>query len=315
MKISKKKPTENIIVTCGSGSGPIYLARTLAKKHKVFIVDGSEQGVAPHLGFPFAKIPFGNSEKFVPALTSLIKKWNIDCIVPCADEELLGALELSQKLGVTSVIPQNPEFIERCLNKRRLMEELSKEGISELRGFSKRSDVLYPAVAKPNRGRGSREMHIIKDKDQLEGYFKLYGRFWDDVLVQPHIGGDEYTVSVIVNDVNAIIGIVPKKVISKRGITRVAMSDSNRKIQVACERIVAVFNPRGPFNVQLKWCNGEVYIFEINPRLSTTAVLTDRAFGHEVELYLKHRGRKSIANPPKLKKGIYLYRYEENVFK
>ena len=71
-------------------------------------------------------------------------------------------------------------------------------------------------MVKPIYGRGSREMHITKNARELDGYFKLYNKKFNDVVAQPYIGGDEYTVSVIANNLNKIIGIVPKKIILKR---------------------------------------------------------------------------------------------------
>jgi carbamoylphosphate synthase large subunit len=59
---------------------------------------------------------------------------------------------------------------------------------------------------------------------------------------------------------------------------------------------------------------GKGYIFEINPRLSTTSVLSNKAFGNEVELYIKYYNADEINNPPELKSGVYLYRYDDNVF-
>jgi carbamoyl-phosphate synthase large subunit len=126
--------------------------------------------------------------------------------------------------------------------------------------------------------------------------------------------GVEYTVSVIVNDTNTILGIVPKRVIEKRGITRAAVAERNLAIERACRKVVSALEPRGLFNVQLKLVEGKVYIFEINPRLSTTVVLTDKAFGNEVELYLDHQGKTHVKGLPRMKKGVSLYRYEENVF-
>jgi carbamoyl-phosphate synthase large subunit len=174
--------------------------------------------------------------------------------------------------------------------------------------------VQYPAVVKPISGRGSRGVHIISSKEELGGYLALYKKKFEDVLVQQHIEGEEYTISVIVNDQNEIIGIVPKRAIEKRGITRIAVVEHNALIEKNMRVIVDKLRPCGPFNVQLKLLNNKIYIFEINPRLSTTAVLTDKAFGNEVELCLKYKGKTRVAQPSRLKTGIKLFRYEENVF-
>lgn len=309
------KNKKNILITCGGGGGPIYLARKLKQKHNVFLVDGGDQNVAPYLGFPFAKIPFGNSTEFPVAIKALIEKWNINCVVPGADEELLPLVQLLEEKPALMVLTPSKEFISLCLNKKKLMEVLEKLNISHLLPFTKKEAVKYPAIAKPIFGRGSRQVHILNSADQLDGYLKLYGKKFDDILVQPHIDGVEYTISVIVNNLNKIIGIVPKKIIEKRGITRAAVVEKNHLIDKVCKKIVKEFNPRGPFNVQLMIKNGKVFIFEINPRLSTTSVLTDKSFGNEVELYIKYFNKDKINTPPALKENVRLFRYEENIFK
>jgi carbamoyl-phosphate synthase large subunit len=195
------------------------------------------------------------------------------------------------------------------------MEKLARAGISELLPYKDIQNIKYPVMAKPVFGRGSRAAHKIENQKQMEGYLNLYGKDFGSVLVQPFVGGDEYTVSVIVNNLNEIIGIVPKKIILKRGITRAAVTEKNQLIENACREIVETLRPAGPFNVQLKLEQGRVFIFEINPRLSTTSVQTNEAFGNEIELYIKYFDSKEIKDPPTMKEGVSLFRYEENFFK
>lgn len=311
MNIHRKK---NILITCAGGSGPIYLARRLKNKFKIFLAEATKQNIAAFLGFPFAVIPFGNSPAYVKSVKSLIKKWRIDYIVPGADEELVSSCQISAQGGPIVILPNNRRFIELCLNKKKLMEVLNKLKISHLLPYKKLSVVRYPALVKPNYGRGSRAVHIVNSARELRGYLSLYKKRFSQVLVQKYIEGEEYTVSVIVNNLNNIIGIVPKRVILKRGITRVAVSEVSLLIDRVCEKIVKKLKPCGPFNVQLKLFKGNIYVFEINPRLSTTSVLTDRAFGNEVELFIKYFNKREIKSPPVLKKNVFLYRYEENVF-
>jgi carbamoyl-phosphate synthase large subunit len=304
-----------VLITCAGGSGPIYLAKKMGRKFNVVLADGDDQNAGAHLGFPFYRIPFGNKPNFKRAILSIVKKHRVDLIVPGADEELEGVSELLLESSHLSAVIPSSAFIRLCLNKKDLMAALDKEGISKLLPFVSPTAVKYPAIAKPIYGRGSKAVHILSGARNLEGYLKLYGKPFSDVLVQPFVDGDEYTVSVIVNDLNKLIGIVPKRVISKRGITRSAVSESNKTIEAMCRKIIDRFEPSGPFNVQLKLRAGKAFIFEINPRLSTTSVLTEKAFGNEAELYFKYLGDSRVPAPRKIKEGVYLYRYEENVFK
>jgi carbamoyl-phosphate synthase large subunit len=305
---------KNILFTCAAGGSPIFFARSMQKTYNFFFADAGDQNAAPHLGIPFHKIPFGNSPAFPGEIEALIKKWNIDCVVPGTNRELPALIELAKNNQELLMVMPSAEFIHLCIDKKRLMNELAEAHISFLLPYKTKGKVVYPAIAKPVSGEGSRQFHVVKTPEQLEGYLNLYDAKFEDILVQPYIEGAEYTISVIVNNRNKIVGVVPKRVIEKRGITRAAVSEHNELLEKLCTDIVAKYNPRGPFNVQLKLFAGKGYVFEINPRLSTTSVLSDRAFGNEVELYIKYHNAEEIKNPPELKSGVYLSRYGKKVF-
>lgn len=305
---------KNILITCAGGPSSLYLARRLRARYNIFLVDGSDQPLAHSLGLPFNIIPFGSSPGYSTTMADLIRRWRIDCIVPGADEELAPTYRLCKKLGTVTAVTPRLQFINLCLNKKLLMAELETAGLSHLPGFSSQKKVIYPAVAKPVYGRGSRQMHILRAPSELAGYLKLYNKRYDEVLVQPYIEGQEYTVSVIVNDQNLLLGVVPKLVILKRGITRSAVAERHRGIEKLAEKIVERYRPSGPFNIQLMTKGKKIFIFEINPRLSTTSVLTEAAFGNEVELFLRHAGQTTRPSLPKFKSGIYMYRHDEHSF-
>lgn len=310
-----KRKKENILITCAGGSSSIYFAQAMSRRHNIFLVDADDRSVAPYLGLPFMKIPFGKSLQFIKVMDQLIRKWKITCIVPGADEELVKISRYVRRTpGVTAVVPQE-KFISQCLDKKGLMKLLHEYGISELMPWSRINDVKYPAAVKPNYARGSRGFHVVTTRKQLIGYIDLYKVKFADLVVQPYIEGTEFTVSVIVNNKNKLIGIVPKRIIIKRGITKASVVEKNITIERVCRQIVSQLKPRGIFNVQLKLLKGKIYIFEINPRLSTTAVQTAVAFGNEIELHLKYHDKDTLRGLPKMKTGIYLYRYDRNYFR
>ncbi len=311
-----KQRVKNILITCAGGPGPMYLAKKLSKKYAIFLVDGNDLSPAPLSGFPFKKIVFGSDTRYPAELKKLVKDWKIDCIVPGADEELGPTAQLCRENpSCIAVLPAN-EFIELCLNKKKLMGVLHEKNISHLPAYSSIESVKYPAIVKPIYGRGSRGVHTVHSRTELKGYFNLYNKKFNEVVVQSHIAGDEYTVSVIVNNQNDLLGVVPKKILLKKGITRAAVSKRNALIEKVSKKIVAELNPCGTFNVQLKLWKNQVYIFEINPRLSTTSVLTDKAFGNEVELFIRFYNKTPDNYPvATMKEDVTLFRYDENYFK
>ena len=109
---------------------------------------------------------------------------------------------------------------------------------------------------------------------QASGYFDLYNSNPNDCIIQDKIVGTEYTVTVSSNKTGQLIQVVPLKVLQKKGVTISAIHSPNNKIRDLIAQLCEIFCPEGIFNVQLiENQNGELYIFEVNPRISTTACL------------------------------------------
>ena len=85
-------------------------------------------------------------------------------------------------------------------------------------------------------------------------------------------------MSVVVWRDGIVRAVVPKEIIDKRGITRLAVTRKNDAIDRLCRNIQERLRADGPFNVQLRLdANGTPLPFEINPRFSTTVTLTQAA--------------------------------------
>lgn len=296
----------NILITSAGGAGIADLAESLIPEHVVYLVDAKAETVnLPPL--PFRQVPIASDSSYESTLSALIKEWNIDYVVPGHDAELIPVRKLCDTIGVRCISP-TLAFTKTCLYKKILMEVLDEKGISHLPSFTSIDDVSYPAFAKPIQGSGSKQAHRIDTLEQMQGYLSLYNVDFNDILVQPLAMGQEYTVSVIVNNLNKVIGIVPKCVHEKRGLTMHATSEENQVIEQSCMEIVENMRPCGPFNVQLIIQDKNCCIFEINPRLSSTALLTEKAFGSEISLYIRYFDVERIDSTPNLKTGLEFQR-------
>lgn len=304
---------KTILITGAGGSYGLYLARKLESKYRIILADADQSSAGLNSKYESIAIPMGTDNNFEDVLLGIIRDKHIDYVVPCVDEELLKFWNIRKKFNQFKLILPSKEFIELCINKHILMDRLKKSPISSIPTYNL-ENVEFPLIAKPIQGRGSRKVHKIEDKYQLEGYFKLYNLDNKSVLLQKYFGGDEYTISVIVNNKNELVSIVPKKIILKRGITRIAISKYNEKINDVCKKIIQELKPCGPFNVQLKFYNNTPYIFEINPRLSTTSIMTDKVFGNEIELFIDNFDKENITPNFKFEENIIMARYEEAIF-
>lgn len=221
-------------------------------------------------------VPPGDDPNFLDAMKKICINESVDAVISVVDEELKHVIEL-EELGI-SVIQPRLSFVNLCLDKYECMRELKKFGIGApdtwlLNDLPR--DVIFPLFVKPRIGRGSRGCRKVSSQVELELFIKTCGYCSDDLIVQSYLEGKEFTVSVVVWRDGKVEAVVPKEIISKVGITKLAVTRRNQKITDLCLKIQNSFTPNGPFNVQLALdSKGDPYVFEINPRFSTSITLT-----------------------------------------
>lgn len=306
---------KKILFSGAGGSIFPYMFEVLEDKYEIYVMDSDERIKYIYPNKNVYIVPKVNDKNFESEISNIILENKIDFYIPGIDEEIVKAIEISRKLGIKTLSPSK-EFVKLCLNKFDLMQSLAKKNISIIKTkYANQYDdeYNYPIFLKPNIGRGSRGIRKINNKQEKEAYFILEDYKIDEVLIQPYIEGVEYTVSVTVNNLNQIISIIPKKVFVKEGITKQAQSERNILIIEKCQEIVEKLKPHGSFNVQLKLLNNIIYIFEINPRFSTTLVLSIESGVNEIDLAIQNYDKEEVKYISEFKE-IKLIRRWENLF-
>lgn len=268
---------KSILLTGAGGvASPFLIEFLMSKGYRVLAADIDPYAIGLYVADKGVVIPRGDCPDFLPSILEICKREEIDLIVPLVDEELVSSVEL-QNSGIHVMLPQK-DFIITCLDKYRLMKELEEANIpvpktkllhEEIR------DMTFPLIVKPRTGRGSRGVHIIENKDELKHYIEDNADILDKIIIQEYVEGPEYTVSVVVWKDGVVEAVVPKEIISKRGVTRMAVTRKNDLIDDVCRKIQEKLVANGPFNVQLRLnSQGVPFVFEINPRFSTSITLT-----------------------------------------
>jgi len=164
-------------------------------------------------------------------------------------------------------------------------------------------------------GRGSRGIKKIDNNEQLNAYYILEGYLPNEILIQELISGIEYTIGATVNNFNDLLSVSIKRVIRKKGITQIAVTEENELLTFVVKQVVKELRPCGPINIQLfLTAENEVKIFEINPRFSTTTVMSYADNIDEIGLFLEYYNNRYIQEPVQPRAGIILHRRWENVF-
>ena len=268
---------KTVLLTGAGGPAPSGMIQVLRKwGYRIICVDMFEHSPAFFLADKSYVIPAGNSPEFLPFLREICLKEKVEAVISVVDEELPHAIEL-EKDGI-KVIQPNKEFVNFCLDKYYCMNEMKKNGLpapTTWQASELPEDLEYPLFFKPRVGRGSRGIGRVNNAQELETFLKESTYPKEALLCQPFIPGTEFTVSVVVWRDGEVQAVVPKEIISKVGITKMAITRKNKKIIKLCEDIQRVFKANGPFNVQLSLDkDGNPVPFEINPRFSTSITLT-----------------------------------------
>ena len=270
--------TTVLITGAGGAAIPGLINRLRTDGYRVLAADMDRHAVGLFLADAGFIIPPGGAPDFVPTLRRICREEKVEVVVPLVDEELTALWDLAGD-GVHIMLPRR-EFITLCLDKYALAQRLAGCGIRAPRTRLAREGVNgrmpFPLVVKPRTGRGSRGVELLESNEALRSYLggSPYGE--DKLILQEYISGPEFTVSVVAWRGGEVQAVVPKEVISKRGITRLAVTRRNDRIDRLCRDIQSRLRADGPFNVQLRIDekSGEPVPFEINPRFSTTVSLT-----------------------------------------
>lgn len=307
-----------LLTGAGGAATPGLIEQLQRQGFRVLAADMNPQAAGFFVADRAFTIPAGATPEFVQALRWIVQQEHVDAIVPLVDEELEAALAL-EDAGVVVLLPRLP-FVRCCLDKYLLSQALERAhiGVPRTRLASEGpGDLGFPLVVKPRTGRGSRGLSIVADAAQLAECLAATPYALDRLLLQEHIDGTEYTVSVVVWRDGVVRAVVPKEIIVKRGITQLAVTRHVPAIAQACEAVQRALRADGPFNVQLRIdrATGEPRIFEINPRFSTTVSLTIAAGVDEVGGLLQHAlGTAQLPMQPAWRDGLVLVRRTLDTF-
>lgn len=303
-----------ILVTGAGGVFIPWLIKHLqSQNHVVLAADMNKNATGLFLADKGFVIPRGDSNDFLPAIIKICQDECVSVFIPLVDEELIASTEL-EGLGIVVLTPRK-KFIEVALDKYRLNQELKSSMVVPETHLANVRTEEYPVVIKPRFGRGSRDVFFADTKAELDDIVLRSKYPLDQILIQKYISGDEYTVSCVVWRDGIVRAVVPKKVIIKEGITKLAVTQKDKSITEICHKIQSSLRADGPFNVQLRIDKetGVPQVFEINPRYSTTVSLTTACGIDEVGGIIKLATGQE-ANFGEWKEDIVLMRHNQDIF-
>ncbi len=311
----------------GGGHGEQVLkALLLGADQRFEVVAADCDPKAPQLSLTSQSVvlPMASSPDYLDELLRNCRELGVKAIIHGCEPELMVFSRNRERLHEAGIfLPINPaEVIEICMDKRKTMDFLEEAGFSPPRTIACNSSEdlaavdFYPVVLKPATGSGgSANCFIAQDSEELMAlatYLHL-DETEQAFIVQQYCGSpdSEYTVGVL----TAMNGEVINSIAVKRNLagslgTRLAMKNRSGnplfgdrlvissgisqgqlgrfpEVTEVCEKIAVAIGATGPVNIQCRTENGEVKVFEINPRFSGTTSLRAMAGYNEPLVLLR----------------------------
>lgn len=127
-----------------------------------------------------------------------------------------------------------------------------------------------PLICKKVSGSGSKGLQHVKDVEMLEDFLSSHAD-GNDYLLQQEIGNvnDEYTMGVF-SDGKDVYSLTFRRWLGFGSMSIKVENVIDLKFQEIAEKLAKNLNLKGSMNVQMRKRNGQYYVFEINPRISSS---------------------------------------------
>jgi carbamoyl-phosphate synthase large subunit len=316
---------KTILVSGASGVVGYGALKSLRKGNGDYKLIGTsiyDDSVAPAFCDIFEPAPLTSDDSYIDWLSGVIKKHNVDMIVPGIDADMKEWNKARQTLqDLTMPLLNSPSLIELCSDKWNFYEHLSKTG-SELTIESRLAGTFeelkesfgIPFLLKPRKGFASKGIVIVESEDIFNEHRQDLGEV---VMAQPIVGDNEseYTISAFFDNQSNLCCLMGlKRKLAKEGFTEKASVGMPSDAKEAILALADLLKPVGPTNFQFRVHDGRLKLLEINPRVSSaTSIRT--AFGYNesvmsVEYFLDNK----TPSQPKIEEGYAVRYIEDHIF-
>jgi carbamoyl-phosphate synthase large subunit len=216
-----------------------------------------------------------NSGNFLSSLSQLIASSKPDFYFPLNDSELRNLSTLKENewfkiFGETKVIWAGQRAIKAFSSKKLSSVFLNEIGVDTPKIYesSFRKRFNFPLIVKPNIGSGSKNVFLCQNYKELKSSLNLV----KDPVIQEYIPypKSEYTVGVFARNGEKIKSVAFRRNLSLGGNTSWCIPTYDPEIEKISLKIAKAINLNGSINIQLRKYNDKYFIFEVNPRFSST---------------------------------------------
>lgn len=214
---------------------------------------------------------YTEEEKWIDFIKDYILKYGITHFLPITEPEILIADKYRNffRDSNTKLMINNHNILEICTSKYKTACFLRENGVDAPMTYPAeeyKGELKFPFIVKPDYGRGSASLQIVRDRNQWNWIEK------ENMVCQEFIGDreHEYTAGVFSNG-KEVESIIYRRQLGYGGMSVAVECVAVPVMSAICEKVARLLHLEGSINIQMREWKGDYYIFEINPRLSSTA--------------------------------------------
>lgn len=336
----------------GGGHGEqIVKALRMAGPERYFIIGGDASPYCPQfydVDVPVL-LPKANHPAYLEAVFNICKKFDAVAVFHGCEAELRVFNDNRDLFKSHDILlPINSkDVLQICMDKKLTVDFLQKNDCYppasvELKGKQSIDDIqIFPVIVKPCvGGGGSRDTYIAQSREQLHNLANFLDLENETFIAQEYVGNyeNEFTVGVLHDlDGKFINSIALKRHINSALNMRYSVKnitdrsslgqwlivssgvshgviDDFPEVRKQCQSIASALGSKGPLNIQCRFVDGRVRVFEINPRFSgTTSLRAMMGFNEPDILIRRHLFNEEISVNFKYKHGTIIRSLKETV--
>lgn len=220
-------------------------------------------------------IPRATDNNYFNALNRLVDKYSLDAIIPTSEGELrlINYTYNKSQNPIISVplVMANAEAMRVGFDKLETNRFLKQQNIDVpwTVAVDESDPLSFPCILKSRYGSGSNSVQLLYDSSSLSCYKEIFKQY----VFQEYLPNDnqEYTCGIYRSNKGVVRSITLRRRISS-GVTSFAETIFSPEVSQLCEDVANALQLRGSINIQLRVTPNGAYIFEINPRFSSTVV-------------------------------------------
>lgn len=306
-----------VLVTGAGGAAGVAVIRALRQAgHFVIAVDADANAVGLHLADEGHAVPRFDHPTYLTALIRIATVFEAQALICTVAEEyqvLCAGVEFLEEAGLRTLMP-SLDTVRTCINKWLFAQAMENAALPvPVTRLGTAEEVPGPWVVKPRHGRGSRDVHVVTTKKELNAALALT----PDPIVQTKVEGREFTADALVFPSGEVCGVAARwRRATKGGISTLGTTFDDHVVTDVVGRVLKAVGHVGPANVQgFVTDDGSVVIVEVNPRFSGGLPLSLYAGADLVGEYLRAiMGREPRPDRLVAKPGVTMFRYFDEIY-